>query len=36
MMIAAHAPAIGAVLVTNNTRHSQRIEAPLALGNWHA
>lgn len=35
MMIAAHALAIGAVLVTNNTRHFQRIAAPLTLVSWH-
>jgi len=35
MMIAAHALAIGAVLVTNNTRHFRRVAAPLALANWH-
>jgi tRNA(fMet)-specific endonuclease VapC len=35
MMIAAHALALGAVLVTNNTRHFERIAAPLALVNWH-
>ena len=34
MMIAAHALSIGAVLVTNNTRHFARIAAPLALANW--
>jgi tRNA(fMet)-specific endonuclease VapC len=34
MMIAAHALAVGAVLVTNNTRHFARIAAPLALDNW--
>ncbi len=34
MMIAAHSLSAGAVLVTNNTRHFQRIEAPLALVNW--
>jgi tRNA(fMet)-specific endonuclease VapC len=34
MMIAAHALSIGAVLVTNNTRHFGRIAAPLALANW--
>jgi tRNA(fMet)-specific endonuclease VapC len=34
MMIAAHALAIGAVLVTNNTRHFARVAAPLALANW--
>jgi tRNA(fMet)-specific endonuclease VapC len=36
MMIAAHALAIGAVLVTNNRRHFERISPPLALANWHA
>ncbi len=34
MMIAAHALAIGAVLVTNNTRHFGRLAPPLALANW--
>ena len=34
MMIAAHALSIGAVLVTNNTRHFERIAAPLALASW--
>lgn len=34
MMIAAHALAAGAVLVTNNSRHFQRINAPLILENW--
>jgi tRNA(fMet)-specific endonuclease VapC len=34
MMIAAHALATGAVLVTNNTRHFERIALPLLLGNW--
>lgn len=34
MMIAAHALSEGAVLVTNNTRHFQRIGARLALLNW--
>ena len=34
MMIAAHALALGAVLVTNNMRHFGRITAPLALVNW--
>lgn len=36
MMIAAHALALGAVLVTNNTRHFERIavSAPLVLENW--
>jgi tRNA(fMet)-specific endonuclease VapC len=34
MMIAAHSLSAGAVLVTNNTRHFERIEAPLILANW--
>ena len=34
MMIAAHALAIGAVLVTNNRRHFERVAAPLALACW--
>ena len=34
MMIAAQALSVGAVLVTNNTRHFERIEAPLMLANW--
>lgn len=34
MMIAAHALSAGAVLVTNNRRHYERIEAPLLLENW--
>lgn len=34
MMIAAHALSAGAVLVTNNSRHYTRIEAPLILENW--
>lgn len=34
MMIAAHALSVGATLVTNNTRHYQRIKAPLILTNW--
>jgi tRNA(fMet)-specific endonuclease VapC len=34
MMIAAHAISLGAVLVTNNTRHYARIDAPLILENW--
>lgn len=34
MMIAAHALAAGAVLVTNNGRHYGRIDAPLILENW--
>ncbi|WP_244148789.1 type II toxin-antitoxin system VapC family toxin [Desulfonatronum thiosulfatophilum] len=34
MMIAAHALSLGAVLVTNNTRHYECIKAPLILDNW--
>ena len=34
MMIAAHSLAVGAILVTNNARHFERIDAPLALVNW--
>lgn len=34
MMIAAHSLSTGAVLVTNNTRHFERVEAPLTLVNW--
>ena len=34
MMIAAHALAADAVLVTNNVKHYARIEAPLQLANW--
>ena len=34
MMIAAHAIAADAVLVTNNTRHFERIKLPLVLENW--
>ena len=34
MMIAAHSLSAGAVLVTNNHRHYERIEAPLILENW--
>jgi tRNA(fMet)-specific endonuclease VapC len=34
MMIAAHALAIGAVLVTNNTRDFDRIAAPLSWVTW--
>ncbi len=33
MMIAAHTISIGAILVTNNTRHFGRIAAPLVLVN---
>lgn len=36
MMIAAHSLAKTAVLVTNNTRHYERISAPLMLQNWSA
>jgi tRNA(fMet)-specific endonuclease VapC len=35
MMIAAHALALDAVLVTNNMRHFVRIAAPLVTVNWH-
>ncbi len=34
MMIAAHALARSAVLVINNTRHFQRIAAPLMIVTW--
>jgi len=34
MMIAAHSLSAGAVLVTNNSRHYERIAAPLILDNW--
>ncbi len=34
MMIAAHSLSAGAVLVTNNSRHYERIEAPLLMANW--
>ena len=34
MMIAAHALSAGAILVTNNEKHFQRINAPLILENW--
>lgn len=34
MMIAAHSLSANAVLVTNNTRHYERIAAPLTLVNW--
>lgn len=34
MMIVAHAISAGAVLVTNNSRHYERIAAPLILANW--
>jgi tRNA(fMet)-specific endonuclease VapC len=35
-MIAAHSLARAAILVTNNTRHYERISAPLMLENWNA
>lgn len=34
MMIAAHSLSAGAVLVTNNLQHYERIAAPLVLENW--
>jgi tRNA(fMet)-specific endonuclease VapC len=34
MMIAAHSLSAGAVLVTNNSRHYERIALPLVLDNW--
>jgi tRNA(fMet)-specific endonuclease VapC len=34
MMIAAHALSVDAILVTNNTRHYERILQPLVLENW--
>ena len=34
MMIAAHAMSLGAVLVTNNTRHFQHMVPPLVIENW--
>lgn len=34
MMIAAQALALRATLVTNNTRHFARIDAPLIFANW--
>lgn len=33
-MIAAHAIALNAILVTNNTRHLSRIGPPLRVENW--
>lgn len=35
MMIAAHSLAEGAVLVSKNTRHFERIALPLTLENWN-
>ena len=34
MLIAAHAIAVDAVLVTNNTRHFSRIKMPMMMENW--
>ena len=34
MLIAAHSLSAGAVLVTNNSRHYERIAAPIMLENW--
>jgi tRNA(fMet)-specific endonuclease VapC len=34
MMIAAHALALSAVLVTNNVRHFTRVAGPLMMVNW--
>ena len=34
MMIAAHSLSAGTILVTNNTRHYERITQPLVLENW--
>lgn len=34
MMIAAHSLSAGTILVTNNSRHFERIKAPLMLENW--
>lgn len=34
MLIAAHAIAADAVLVTNNIRHFKRIKLPMMLANW--
>ena len=34
MMIAAHALAAGAALVSNNIEHFGRIKLPLVLVNW--
>lgn len=34
MMIAAHSLSASAILVTNNTRHFERIQAPIMLTNW--
>ncbi len=34
LMIAAHAVSIGAILVTNNTRHFARLSPSLVIENW--
>jgi tRNA(fMet)-specific endonuclease VapC len=34
LMIAAHAISLGAVLVTNNIRHFNRLAPELAIENW--
>ena len=34
LLIAAHAISIGAVLVTNNTRHFERLVPTLTIENW--
>jgi tRNA(fMet)-specific endonuclease VapC len=34
MMIAAHALSLDAVLVSNNTRHYERLSPPLRVENW--
>lgn len=34
LLIAAHAIAVGAILVTNNTREYERVGPPLMLENW--
>jgi tRNA(fMet)-specific endonuclease VapC len=33
-MIAAHSLSVGAALITNNTRHYQRIVVPMTTINW--
>lgn len=34
MMIAAHSLSVGAMLVTNNTLHFERINLPLIVADW--
>ena len=34
MMIAAHAISIGAIVVTNNTKHFSRMDSALRIENW--